>query len=129
MSAQELTGALTKMTTELAKANAYARRTRRRLWFTIVSVVLDVALTVIVAVLAVQGNHSSHAAESAQVASRNLCLAGNTARREQEDIWLYFLGLVGPGKTPAAVHAEALLRGKLHQDLAPRDCTALGGHK
>jgi len=129
LTARELTEALQTLTAELQKANQYSRQSRRMIWVTIVSLLLDVALTIALSFVAVQAKNASHAAETARSSSTALCAAGNPARREQREIWLYFLHLVGHPKTQSAAHSVALLRAHIYADFAPRNCAALGNRK
>jgi hypothetical protein len=117
------------LTAQLANVARYGRTSRHLIWGLVVSLILDVTLTVFVSVIAVQANNASNTAQHAYASNVALCVAGNVSRQQNEGLWLFFLKLLGAPKEPAAIHAEALLRAELAKVFGPRNCAALGGKK
>ena len=140
--AQALTGALERMTGELATVNRRLTRTRHMVVAIAISLVLDLTLTGLVSVGYVRLGHAtatataasnraaaaSTAARHASVSSYALCKAGNTARAQQLGLWTYLLDKsVKPGaKEPPVLKQFTKI---VDRDFAPRDCAALGGKK
>jgi hypothetical protein len=133
--AQGLTDALTGMAGELNRLGAYGKRNRRLIWFTIVSLAVDVALTVVVGLLAVQSHHASVTAQHASASNLALCQAGNTARAQNRELWDHLIqesltSAPRPGETPAQ-RAQAKkeldgLRSYVNTIFGSRNCSALG---
>jgi hypothetical protein len=127
--AKGLTGALTGMTEELARLAAFGTRNRRMIWGLIVSIILDLALTAGIAIVAVQAHDANSAAVAAKQSELALCAAGNAARKQQVTLWTHLLSLPpAPGSPPRTkaqqqeIDAFAVyVRSIFH----PRDCAHL----
>lgn len=135
--ARDLTGALNRLAGRLeevkagsedrdeqlakrdAQLNTYGRRSRHLIWITIVSLALDILLTVALTVVAIQAHDTSGAVAQS---NRNLCLSGNAARAQQVSLWDYILSLSQPSATPADRQRVVAFRAHLQQLFAPRDC-------
>lgn len=120
--AEAMTEALEAVHIELKHANRYGKQSRRMIWVLVCSLILDVALTIVLAVFAVQAHDANIQAKTATATSLTLCKAANTSRAQQHDLWLYLLTKGRPAAGRAFVR-----RFEEHLDVvfAPRDCTAL----
>lgn len=94
-----------------------------------VSLILDLALTVVVAVFAVQAHDANTSAQAAKAVAvvaqqnnRNLCLSGNESRGQQHGLWLYLFQLAGPPKTAQGRKLTAKFEEHLNTVFSPRDC-------
>lgn len=131
--AQGLTSMLGSVRAELEKINdrqdraeKLARRFRHIVATLAVSLVLDLALTVVVAVFAVQAHDASQTAESAASSNLALCRASNVSRAQTIGVWTHLLTDLGPPKTTAARVFETDFVAYLHSVYAPRNCARLG---
>lgn len=124
--AQALTSSLDALSGELEAANRFGRRNRRMIWWLAVSLLLDVVLTVVVAVVAVEVNHASD--KAAQVHSQQVatCLSTNEGRKLNVQLWDYVLSI--PPSRPRTEEQDkriADFRVFLHKTFAPRDCSRI----
>lgn len=147
--AQTLAAALDGMAERLAEVNAssetrdarltkYGRANRHRIWVTYALLAVDVALTIIVAFLAVQAGNASSRAESAtaraaaataaeaalHTAQVSGCVAGNQERSGELALWTYLFKASKPA-SKAQAQAIAKFMGLVESTFAPRDCSAL----
>lgn len=155
--AQVLTAALNGVSVRLDKVKADSeaakkasedrddalKRAGRR---TRLGLALDIVLTIVIALLAVQNNSTSARVSSAdarvaaataeanatRAASVSACQSTNVARAENAQLWRYVIGLLDmprPGETAAqeAKGAEVIadLRARVAGTFAPRDCRKL----
>jgi hypothetical protein len=122
------------MTEQLRGVQRSVRRGRQIIAGLAASLVLDVALTAVVSVTAVQAHDASTRAaatvgdlRAAQVAA---CQAGNQTRAQEVRLWVHLAAVSAPqpGLTPAqkARNAEevAQLLAYIRSTFAPRDCRA-----
>jgi hypothetical protein len=129
--AKGLTGALKDMRDELARVNAYSRRTRHLVWITVASVVLDVALSVLVAVFAIAVHHNSVTLSELHSTNVSACQAGNQTRAKQDLIWHQLAGLSKPAPGTSKAELKRQQRavreflGIVDKAEAPRDCAKL----
>lgn len=114
--ARTLTASLDKVGTELEQLNAYGRRSRHIIIGLVVSLALDVALTLVVTVFAVQAHDASRSAQTASATAIQLhktqvqgCQAGNVLRAGTVAVWERLAMLTRPaaGTTPAQAAANA----------------------
>jgi hypothetical protein len=114
-----------------ADLKKYGRVNRHRIWLSYALVALDVILTVVVALLAVQARNASATANETRAASVAACQSTNVARAENEQLWDYVLTLFAPrpGETAAEAargeQALASLRAHVTQTFEPRNCEQL----
>lgn len=94
---------------------ARERRSRRLIWVTIVSVTLDIALSVVVVIFGIQLHQTA-------VTSANLCRSSNVSRAEQIQLWDYILGLSPPPRTAAGRAQADRFRAHVAVLFAPRNC-------
>jgi hypothetical protein len=120
--AQNLTGALGKLATQVKALNDRLRRTRHMVWGLVISLVLDLFLTAGFAAVAVQ-------ARNTQQSNLALCLSSNHARHQQISLWGYVLSLGGPPKTAEQRKVIAEFETHLHKIYAPRNCSHLSPGK
>jgi hypothetical protein len=126
--AKGLTSALKDMRDELARVNAYSRRTRHLVWITVASVILDVALSIAVTVFAIQVHQNAVTLSELHATNVSACQAGNQTRAKQDLIWheLAMLSKPAPGTTKAQLRKqEKAIRGFLvlvDKAEAPRNC-------
>ncbi len=129
--AKGLTGALTGMRDELKAVNAYGRRTRHIVWLTIVSVLLDVALSIVVTVFAVKVHDNAVTLNQLHATNVTACQAGNQTRAKQDLIWheLAMLSKPAPGTPKAQIRKQRkAVQGFLalvDKAEAPRNCARL----
>jgi hypothetical protein len=129
--ARNLTAALKDISADVRGLSSYGHRSRRMIWGIIVSLVLDLVLTVVVAVFAIQAHDANSYARAAravaavaQADNRDLCEAGNAARAQQLGLWTYLLSLApAPGPQQQALRVK--FRAHLSQVFQPRDCGTL----
>jgi hypothetical protein len=144
--AQTLAAALDGMAERLAEVNAssetrdadltrYGRANRHRIWVTYALLAVDVALTIVVAFLAVQAGNASSRAESAtaraaaataaesalHTAQVSGCVAGNQERSGELALWTYLFHASTPGDA-AQQKAVALFMQQVDRTFSPRDC-------
>lgn len=131
--AGKLSGSLDTMSRELRRLSEYGRNSRHMILALGVSLVLDLALTVIVAIFAVQAHDASDAATTATSTARHayasnkaLCVASNTSRRQTIQVWVHLLDEAGPPKTAASRRFEDSFIAYLNKTYAPRNCSTLG---
>jgi hypothetical protein len=118
------------------------RRSGRRTWK---FVLVDIALTVLLAAIGFLAVHAGQSASSAGESARDAqaatsalraaavvsCQQTNTAREQNEQLWAYILTLFGPRPDETAAQKAqgekvlATLRAKVGTTFAPRDCAAL----
>jgi hypothetical protein len=134
--AGQLSSSLDAMAGELRRLNSRERVNRRMIVSLAVSLALDLVLTVIVAITAVQAHNASTratdasaAAEHASASNTALCQASNTSRAQQIDLWNFLLSLGKPPATAAERKVISGFRAYLDRDFAPRNCAALGRRK
>jgi hypothetical protein len=132
--AQALTEALTGTREQVAALTAAVRRSRRHIVALAVSLLLDVALTVVVAIFAVQAHSASDRATRADVSVTQLhasqvagCQAGNQQRAEQIGLWEHIYSLAKSGKklTAAQRRADNALIAYIRKTFAAKNCAVL----
>ena len=128
--ARALTNALHDMTAELGRVKTTLRRSKRVIIAVTAGLLLDVALTVVVSVTAVQAGNASAKANStvAQLHSTQVssCRAGNQTRAEEVALWTHLAALSATsGRTPAQRKADDQLLAYIRHTFAPRNCTAV----
>jgi hypothetical protein len=138
--ARSLTDALGGVQSELQRLNQRVSRSRHMIVALAISLAIDLALTIVVAIFAVQAHDASDRATSAtasavhatQVAGHAyasnyaLCQASNTARHQTVGVWKHLLDEAGPPKTPAARRFEASFIAYIQRTYRARNCKALG---
>jgi hypothetical protein len=133
--ARDLQKALEGMTAQLAAVKASVARGKRVTAGLIISLVLDVALTVGVTIAAVQaGDASSQAAATVaqlHAVQVSACNAGDATRAAEVRLWTHLAksSKPAPGTTPAQAakdrQAIAALLAYVRQAFAPRDCARI----
>jgi hypothetical protein len=141
--AQALANALNGMSTRLDAAKkaseerdeqlaSYGRANRHRIWVTYALFAVDIALTVVVSIFAVQAHSAASAANQVRAASVTSCASGNDTRQTLTQVFDHIFASFGPATgTPAQQAAadarlkaiEAYYKGKL----AARNCAAIYG--
>lgn len=122
--AQALTGALNELTGQLAATVRYGHRNRHLIVGLAVSLVVDVALTVALAVVAVQARDATDAAARVHDRQVATCESGNDARAAQIQLWNYLLS-VPPVRPLTAEQKQQItqFRAYVHRVFAARDCS------
>lgn len=140
--AKALTDALEGMTKQLAAVKATVARGKRIIIGLAVSLVLDVALTVVVTLTAAQAHdtaaqaHDASARANATVTQLHAiqvssCNAGNGTRAAEIQLWTHLAAVSTPpaGSTPAQAakdrQAIAALLTYVRQVFKPRDCAKI----
>ena len=128
--ARRLASAVEALGVKVENLAAYGHRNRRMIWGLIISIVLDLALTVVVAVFAVQAHDANTAAVAASQSELALCQAGNIARAQQVKLWTHLLSLPpapgSPPRTKAQQQEIAAFGAYVQSIFHPRDCKHLG---
>jgi uncharacterized membrane protein len=124
--ARALTAALDGLSGDIKRLTDYGIRNRHLIWALIVSLILDLALTIVIALVAVQAHDANATALSAKAAQMALCEAGNTTRAQQRQLWFHLLTtprLPGsPPRTKAQQQQIDAFKAYISQTFAPRDC-------
>lgn len=130
--AEQLEHSMTALASDVRGLSAYGHRNRAMIWGLVISLAIDLVLSVILGVVAVQASSASRAATEATSASAQnrqnaqvTCEVGNESRRLQTQLWTYVLDLTSkaPNPTPAQKQQVAQFRAYINQVYAPRDCT------
>jgi hypothetical protein len=128
--ARALTGELSAFRGEVAALAVAVKRSRHYIFWLTVSLIVDVALTVVVAVFAVQAHDANTSAIAARAAaavaaqdSKALCTSGNVARAEQIEPWEILIHLAKGPETSAQKHEIAVFTADLRRIYAPRNCS------
>lgn len=125
--AERLQGSMTELQSEIGTLRTYGQHNRRYIWGLIVSLALDVALSIVVAVVAVQANEASSLANQNQQAQRTTCEAGNQARAVSVQLWNYVLDATKDDPRNQSPDRRALIakfRTYLESAYAQRDCNS-----
>ena len=127
--AKGLKGALDAIGEKIDGLTGAVRRSKHMIIALAVSLCIDVTLTVIVAVFAVQAHDANASAIAAKDAAavaakenRALCLSGNAARAEQIKPWEILIGLSKMPQSAAQRREIAVFVADLHKIYAPRNC-------
>lgn len=126
--AQGLTAAMGAVSEDIQRLTAYGRRNRRLIWGLVISIILDLALTVSVAIVAVQAHDANGAANQNRVSAIAACQSTNVARAQNQQLWDYLLAISQPRPGESAAQrargekALAEIRAKVATTFAPRDC-------
>jgi hypothetical protein len=124
--ARRLTDSLHGVQNELRRVKKQGRKNTHLIWGLAVSLILDVTLTVVVALVAVQAHSASDTASQAYASNQALCTATNSSRLQQIELWSYLLDLTKGPETPAEKKVIDEFTTYLHKVFAPRDCARLG---
>lgn len=101
---------------------ASSRRTRRLALGLAMSIVLDVLLTVVVALLTITSLNQNATLHASQLVS---CANSNDTRAEQRRLWAYILRISAPPKTAAAKAQEQQFVAFVNATFAPVNCAAI----
>jgi hypothetical protein len=129
--ARDLQRALEGMTEQLGQVKASLRRGKRVVAALVVSLILDVALTIGVSVAAIQANDASGKASATitQLHASNLsaCRQGNVNRRQDIAIWNKLLGDLAPPavRTPKVAAELAGINKLIQVKDTPHDCSLI----
>jgi hypothetical protein len=130
--ARGLTEALSGVRAELARLNDRVRRSRHIIFALAVSLCIDVALTVILGLVAVQAHNASNSAtkatataQHAYASNKALCVDTNVSRHQTILVWEHLLESAGPPKNAAGRAFETSFISYLSKVYAPRNCTHL----
>lgn len=128
--AKNLTGALKEIGGQVASLTVAVRRSRHLIIGLAISLCIDVALTIVVAVFAVQAHDANASAVAAKDAAgvaaqdnKALCLSGNVARAQQIKPWEILISLGTPPKTAAQKRLIDEFLADLKKIYAPRNCS------
>lgn len=124
--ARALTKSLDALSARLEALTSYGLHNRRMIRGLVVSLALDVVLTVVVTYVAFQAQHASDNATRARAQQVTACQSGNAARAVQIQLWDYILALPPTHTlTAAEIKQRADLKTYLHKVFVPRDCTRI----
>jgi len=125
--ADRLQDSMTDLRADMSTLQAYGQHNRRYIWGLVVSLALDVALSIVVAVFAVQASEASSLANQNRQAQRTTCEAGNQARAVSIQLWNYVLDATKDdprNQTPERKALIAKFRTYMESAYAQRDCNA-----
>ena len=102
-----------------------ARQNRRRIMILMISVILDIVLTISVTILAYHTSKISHLAQTNRAAVVANCETSNEGRKDNKDLWDFAF----PLPTDQAQTAEQAanlksFRAKVNETFAQRNCQA-----
>jgi len=121
-----LTESLGVVATQLGRVSELFTRTRRQgiriVAGLAVSFVMDVVLTIVVALLSVS---SLSQASAIHVSQLTACSIGNESRVAQIQLWGYVLQLAGSPKTPAEEERDRKFLAYVNRTFAPVNCAQL----
>lgn len=120
--AQKLTGALNRMSGQLQEVNRYGRRSRRMILGLAASLALDVVLTGVIWVVAVQAGQANDRADRLHAAQVANCEIGNQSRHGNQQLWNYILRVAHP-KTAQERQRLVQFRAQVRAVFAARDCS------
>lgn len=133
--AERLQNSMDGLSDEIRGLQTYGQRNRHYIWGLGVSLVLDIILSVAVAVIAVQANSAStQASNASSQANRNqqtqqvTCKATNDAREANRNLWTYIINVTEQSNADAPPAQKAQiekLRDFVEQVFAARDCSNL----
>jgi hypothetical protein len=139
---QGTAGELAAMRRELAAMNTYGKHNRRFIAGLAISFALDIVLTIVVAVFAIQAHDaSSQAHVAAALAAQNhasaltFCRAANVSAAAQVRLTTYFVAITqpppgAPGAQAVTTRArDAALLVYVRRSFAPRDCAQIYGQR
>jgi hypothetical protein len=123
--AASLETSMTNLTNELHTLHQKSRRQGRVILGLIVSIVFDVALSVVIWLVAVQARDASSLATHNRLTQIVTCESGNQARAAQVQLWDFFLHLAGQtNPSPQKTEQIEKFRSYVGQTFAQRDCQA-----
>lgn len=105
-----------------ARDRESAHRTRQMAIGLAVSIILDVVLTVVVALLSVSALNQNATLHASQLAS---CATSNETRAEQRQLWQYIFQISGTPKTTAEKAREQQFLAFVNTTFAPVNCAAV----
>jgi hypothetical protein len=125
--AERLQDSMTDLRTDVSMLRTYGQHNRRYIWGLVVSLVLDLALSIVVAVFAVQASEASSVANQSRQAQRTTCEAANQARAVSVQLWSYVLDATSKepqNQTPERKAQVAQFRTYMESAYAQRDCAS-----
>lgn len=120
---------MTDLGQDIKTLHSYGHRNRRMIWGLAVSLVLDIALSIVVAVVAVKASQTNSLAQQNRVASVATCVSGNQARAVSMQLWTYVLDISQKSPTTASPDKQKQIqdfRAYMLAAYAPRDCAQAG---
>jgi hypothetical protein len=118
---EAMSDTLVKVAGRLETVAARERRTRRLTLGLVVSIVLDVTLTIVVSVLSANALSQGSTLHKSQLAA---CAIGNQTRRGDVELWGYVLKL--SAKSPDSNQAQLrMFKAFVDKTFAPVDCAKL----
>jgi hypothetical protein len=116
----ELGGKLDGVAARLAAVAGRERRTRQLAWALGFSFFLDIALTVVVAILTVSAVSQGSSTHQSQLAT---CAISNQTRADERELWSYLFQLSGGQEAKSAEAKKFLVF--VDKTFAPLNCSAL----
>lgn len=131
--AERLEGSMRELTSEMCSLRRYGKRNRHMIWGLVVSLALDLVLSIALGFVAVQATSASHeATEATSASSQNrqnalvTCESSNEARRVSRQMWTYVLDVMtenNPNPTAEQIRQVRTFRAYLATVYADRDCS------
>lgn len=126
VTAQQMTAAMQVLAKQIEGLRGYGRHNRRMIWGLVVSLVIDIALTFVVAWAVTQSQEANNQAEQNRQNQINVCQSTNGARQQNKELWMYLLSISPTAQlTPEQQRQRTLIKAKIDSVFAPRDCSRL----
>lgn len=116
---------LSKMKAELTAERERGRRTRKVVIGVVISLVLDLLLTVPVAWAVVRADSADELSKANRVNQRATCVAGNESRRDVRELWNKVFSLSSTSPSPEQARRVAEFKAFVEQTYADRDCSKI----
>lgn len=124
-----LQGSVIDLKEEIAALRDYGQRSRKIIWSLAVSLVLDVLLSIVVVVVAIQAKDANTLAQANQQTQIATCESTNQSRQVAVNLWRYVLDASAKdpkNQTPERVKQIEDFRAYMESAYQPRDCSKIG---
>lgn len=127
--ANRLDESMVGLTGEIHYLRKYGRRNRHLIWGLAISLVFDLALSVLLFFVFVVAGNANEAAERNRQSQIASCESGNQSRQVSSNLWLYILDTASKNpenQTEAKRRQIEDFRAYMLNAYAPRDCSQIG---
>lgn len=127
--ANHLDESMIGLTGEIHYLRTYGRRNRHLIWGLAISLLFDLALSVLLFFVFVVAGNANEAAERNRQSQIASCEASNQSRQVSSNLWLYILDTASKNpenQTEAKRRQIADFRAYMLNAYAPRDCSQIG---
>lgn len=127
--AARLNESVTDLRDEIHYLRSYGERNRHYIWGLAISLMLDVALSIVVIIVAVQANDANDRANANHQYQIDSCNQSNQARMVSANLWNYVLDAAAKSpenQTPDRKKQIADFRAYMESAYQQRDCSKVG---